>query len=133
MSDHWLAKRCLKTSLFLPVNTFQTAKPDATGIKTLGYERLDNKIEKWNEFYEIIKWSYTITIILIPQIILNDLGLKFKGVWDSLAGMLTRTDSHALGIPCRFLLKGEMQKIRLLMNWHAKMWHTHEKTKLLYF
>lgn len=61
------------------------------------------------------------TMVLIPQIILNDLGLKLRGVWDFLARMLAGTDSHASGIPCRFLFKGEMHKIRLLMNWHAKM------------
>lgn len=70
------------------------------------------------------------TMLLIPQIILNDLGLKLRGVWDSLAGMLASTDSHASGIPCRFLFHGEMQKIRL-MNWHAKMWHMHENKATL--
>lgn len=50
------------------------------------------------------------TMLLIPQIILNDLGLKLRGVWDSLAGMLASTDWHASGIPCRFLFHGEMQK-----------------------
>lgn len=43
------------------------------------------------------------TVFLIPQIILNDLGLKIGGVGDSLAGMLASTDSHASGISCRFL------------------------------
>jgi len=50
------------------------------------------------------------TMLLIPQIILNDLGLKLIGVGDTLAGMLWSTDSHASGIPCRFLfLRGNAE------------------------
>lgn len=47
------------------------------------------------------------TMLLIPQIILNDLGLKLRRAWDSLAGMLASTDSHASGIPCSFLFLRE--------------------------